>query len=75
MCIIAEELENTEIQKGMEKGNMLCLIRQTLKKQKKGLSVSDIADMLEGEEARIHQILFAAAEAGTENEERVYECL
>lgn len=35
MCIIAEELENTGIQKGMEKGNMLCLIRQTLKKAEK----------------------------------------
>lgn len=48
MCIIAEELENTGIQKGMEKGNMLCLIRQTLKKQKKGLSVSDIDSRHDG---------------------------
>lgn len=75
MCVIAEELENTGIQKGLEKGNMLCLIRQTLKKRKKGFSVSDIADMLEEEERTIEQILLAAAEAGTENAEQVYDCL
>lgn len=75
MCIIAEELENIGLRKGLEKGDMLRLIRQTLKKQKKGFSVSEIADMLEEEEVRIHQILLAVAEAGTEDIESVYECL
>lgn len=70
-----EEVENMGIQKGMEKGDMLRLIRQTLKKQKKGVSASDIADMLEEEEVRIQQILLAAAEAGVESAERIYECL
>ena len=75
MCVIAEELENRGIAKGVECGDRMRLIRQILIKQEKGLASKEIADMLEENESMIDQILLAIAEAGTSDIEEIYHCL
>ena len=60
---------------GMQEGDMLRLISLALKKQEKGFPVDEIAEMLEEDERQIDRILLAAAEAGSNEPEKVYRCL
>lgn len=63
------------LMKGRREGNMLCLITLIMKKKEKGMTASQIADVLEEDEVVIERILLAAAEAVSDDPERVYACL
>lgn len=60
---------------GQKLGDLLRLINQTIKKRNRGMTVEDIADALEEEEVMIERILLAAAEAGSDEPQEIYECL
>lgn len=62
-------------QEGQKLGDALRLINQTVKKRNRGMTVEDIADALEEEEVMIERILLAAAEAGSDEPQEIYECL
>ena len=61
--------------RGQAKGELLRLISLTMKKQAKGMTAEEIADMLEEELPVIDEILLAAVQADTSEPERVYECM
>ena len=59
--------------RGQAKGELLRLISLTMKKQAKGMTAEEIADMLEEELPVIDEILLAAAQADSCEPEKVYE--
>ncbi len=60
---------------GRKEGELLHLINQTVKKRGRGMMAEEIADALEEEAVMIERILLAAAEAGSDEVEAIYDCL
>lgn len=60
-------------QEGLEKGKVLGLIRLTLKKYKKGLSVSEVAELFEENESVIQLIFDAIDRSDSQEPEQIYE--
>lgn len=54
--------------KGRKEGELFCLINQTVKKRNRGMMAEEIAVMIE-------RILLAAAEAGLDEVEAIYDYL
>lgn len=63
------------LRKGRKEGGLFCLINQTVKKRNRGMMVEEIADALEEEAVMIERILLAAAEAGSDEVEAIYDYL
>ncbi len=60
----------------MERGNLLCVINQTVKKIQKGYTVGETADMLEVDQTLVEQIYQIVAEFAPDyNETQICEAL
>lgn len=71
MCEVAER----ERAEGRAEGEMFHLIQLTMKKSQKGLRAGEIAEIMEEEVGVIDEILLAAAETGTDDSEKIFDCL
>lgn len=60
------------LERAVSEGRMLCLITLIMKKQAKGMTTSEIADIFEEDEMLIERVLSAAAKAGTNEAEKIY---
>ena len=64
------------MQQGLERGDLLRVIKQTLKKIQKGCTAEETADMLEVDQSVIEQIYQIAAEFAPDyNENQICEAL
>lgn len=63
------------LERAVNEGRMLCLITLIMKKQAKGMTTSEIADIFEEDEMMIERVLSAAARAGTNEAEKIYDHL
>ena len=70
MCEALREVFAEELQESWDEGAMYCKIGQTIKKYKKGYSVSQTADMLEESLELIKQIYDAICKLGADSEVR-----
>lgn len=75
MCELLERERNEGIKEGIKEGNMLCLISLTMKKQARGMTAQEIAELLEEDSVVVRHIFWAAAEAGSDDPEKIYDCL
>ncbi len=78
MCELLERERSEGVQEGRregrKEGSMLCLITLIMKKQAKGMTTSEIADIFEEDEMMIERVLSAAAKAGSDEAEKIYDC-
>lgn len=74
MCELLERERSEGVLEGRKEGSMLCLITLIMKKQAKGMTTSEIADIFEEDEMMIERVLSAAAKAGSDEAEKIYDC-
>lgn len=78
MCELLERERSEGVQEGRregrKEGSMLCLITLVMKKQAKGMTTSEMADLFEEDERMIERVLSAAAKAGSNEAEKIYDC-
>ena len=73
MCSVMEREWAEGRAEGREEGNLLHLIRQTIKKCEKGMAVGEIADALEEEVETIERIVMAIVITDSQDAEEVYK--
>lgn len=73
MCSVMEREWAEGRAEGREEGNLLHLIRQTIKKCEKGMAVGEIAEALEEEVETIERIVMAIVITDSQDAEEVYK--
>ena len=73
MCSVMEREWAEGRAEGREEGNLLHLIRQTIKKCEKGMAVGEIAEALEEEGETIERIVMAIVITDSQDAEEVYK--
>ena len=73
MCSVMEREWAEGRAEGKEEGNLLHLIRQTIKKCEKGMAVGEIAEALEEEVETIERIVMAIVITDSQDAEEVYK--
>ena len=73
MCSVMEREWAEGRAVGREEGNLLHLIRQTIKKCEKGMAVGEIAEALEEEVETIERIVMAIVITDSQDAEEVYK--